>query len=215
MPPRIAHGPLTAAQLEEWYAVTDEPTDRRWVRASFISSLDGRVAGPDGLSGSLNAGSAADEHAFAQLRAWADVVVVGAGTVRQEGYRPLSATPMLIVSRSGDVPASAHEPEDGAGATGEVLVLGGDGESVRPGQVVDVCAEQGWRRVVLEGGPTLLGDWLTSGLVDELCLTLRPVLQGGDGPLLVPPGTQLRGLVGSASHVLHWGEDVLLRVRLR
>jgi riboflavin biosynthesis pyrimidine reductase len=59
--------------------------ERPWVRANFVSTLDGAATGPDGRSGSINTG--ADREVFALLRALADVVVVGAGTARAEGYR--------------------------------------------------------------------------------------------------------------------------------
>ena len=59
--------------------------ERPWVRANFVSTLDGAATGADGRSGSINTG--ADREVFALLRALADVVVVGAGTARAEGYR--------------------------------------------------------------------------------------------------------------------------------
>lgn len=59
------------------------PTSREWLRMNFITSLDG-AATRDGRSGGL--GDAADRRVFALLRRQADVVLVGAGTVRIEGY---------------------------------------------------------------------------------------------------------------------------------
>jgi riboflavin biosynthesis pyrimidine reductase len=56
-----------------------------WVRVNFVSTLDGAATGADGRSGSINTG--ADREVFALLRALADVVVIGAGTARAEGYR--------------------------------------------------------------------------------------------------------------------------------
>ncbi|WP_227000817.1 pyrimidine reductase family protein [Protaetiibacter intestinalis] len=56
------------------------------LRVNFVSSVDG-AATRDGLSGGL--GDAADRRYFELLRRAADVVVVGAGTVRAEGYGPL------------------------------------------------------------------------------------------------------------------------------
>ncbi|ADG74630.1 bifunctional deaminase-reductase domain protein [Cellulomonas flavigena DSM 20109] len=88
------------------------------VRANMVASIDGAATGPDGRSGSL--GTAADRRVFAVLRALADVVLVGAGTVRAEGYRELPVAAGLraaraaagfdarielaVVTRSGDVP---------------------------------------------------------------------------------------------------------------
>lgn len=46
-------------------------------------------------------------------------------------------------------------------------------------------AERGLRRVLAEGGPSLLGDQLEAGVVDELCLTVSPLLAGGPGGRIV------------------------------
>lgn len=103
------------AVLRELYAY---PTGR-WLRANMVSTLDGATTGPDGLSGSLSSGP--DRRVFAVLRTLADVVLVGAGTARAEGYGPAApppvfaarreaegrrpAAPFALVTRSGDVPA--------------------------------------------------------------------------------------------------------------
>lgn len=60
-----------------------EPSVLPWLRMNFISSLDG-AATHDGLSGGL--GDDVDGHLFELLRWWADVVLVGAGTIRKENY---------------------------------------------------------------------------------------------------------------------------------
>lgn len=84
MTPIHALGPdpsaeLTDAQLLELYAPSAGP----WLRMNFVSSLDGAVT-RDGLSGGL--GGEADHRVFELLRRWADVVLLGAGTARAEGY---------------------------------------------------------------------------------------------------------------------------------
>lgn len=69
------------------YAVTRHaPADRPWVMANFVAGLDGAVA-VDGKVGPLT--SPADQRVFHHLRGLADVVLVGAGTVRAEGYGPI------------------------------------------------------------------------------------------------------------------------------
>ena len=70
---------LTDEQLLESYA----PAALPWLRMNFVSSLDGAVT-RDGLSGGL--GDDADHRVFELLRRWADVVLLGAGTARDEGY---------------------------------------------------------------------------------------------------------------------------------
>lgn len=67
------------------------------VRTNMVASVDGAATGPDGRSGSL--GTAADRRVFGVLRALADVVLVGAGTVRAEGYRDLPVADGLRVAR--------------------------------------------------------------------------------------------------------------------
>lgn len=212
MATRTGQGPLTESELDDWYA-DGVPGTGPWVRASFITSLDGRATGPTGVSGDLNAGSEGDHAAFQAIRRWGDVVVVAAGTARAEGYEPLVGTPMIVVTRTGDVPESLQQPPDDG--HGEVIVLAGS--NVLPEQVLAHAARRGWRHVVLEGGPTLLRQWLEHDAVDELCLTVRPVLLGGDGPLVVPPGTEVPGPPGPrgrATHLVEWGGDLLVRTRL-
>ncbi len=58
------------------------PHERRYVRANFVTSLDGAAQGADEKSGSLS--SKADKRIFRLLRSLCDVIVVGAGTARSE-----------------------------------------------------------------------------------------------------------------------------------
>lgn len=60
------------------------PDGRTWIRANFVSTVDGAVTGVDGRSGSI--APRVDTRVFALLRSLADVILVGAGTARQEGY---------------------------------------------------------------------------------------------------------------------------------
>ena len=69
----------------------------RWVRACLVQSLDGALAGPDGLSASLS--SRTDRAVLAAVRALADAYLVGAGTVRAEDYGPVVARPELVQRR--------------------------------------------------------------------------------------------------------------------
>ncbi len=60
----------------------------------MVTSLDGAATGADGRSGSIN--NDADHVVFEVLRALSHVVVVGAGTIRAEGYPPLSVDDSLV-----------------------------------------------------------------------------------------------------------------------
>jgi riboflavin biosynthesis pyrimidine reductase len=72
------------------------------------------------------------------------------------------------------------------------VVLAG-AKVVEPPLMVEALAERGYHRLLCEGGPTLLGDVAASGALDELCLTISPLLVGGpsrrilDGPVMEPP----------------------------
>jgi riboflavin-specific deaminase-like protein len=89
----------TPAQLEraELLAAYEYPAEVRWVRANMVTSLDGAAQGSNGRSGTLS--SPGDKHVFAMLRALADVILVGAGTARKEGYGPDEPRPEYAAHR--------------------------------------------------------------------------------------------------------------------
>src|SRR5215207_8265585 len=70
------------------------PESRAWVRSNFVMSLDGSVQDPDGRSGSI--GTESDHEVFALQRSLADGVLVGANTVRIEGYRAIDLEPWQL-----------------------------------------------------------------------------------------------------------------------
>lgn len=70
------------------------------VRSNFVCSLDGSIQGPDGRAGSIN--TASDHYVFALHRAHADVILVGAGTVRTEGYRAVDLAPWQLELRAAE-----------------------------------------------------------------------------------------------------------------
>jgi riboflavin biosynthesis pyrimidine reductase len=63
------------------------PEGRRWVRANMVMTLDGAAAGPDGRSRSIS--SPGDRVVFNAIRRMAEVVLVGAETIRAERYAPM------------------------------------------------------------------------------------------------------------------------------
>lgn len=201
--------------LHTAYATPREP----WWRLNFVSTVDGAVTGQDGLSKSIQ--NAADQRVFELLRAWCDVLVVGAGTVRDEGYRP-NNNHLVLVSRHGSLPPSllegpldkvwmatgarAPELERTRALLGErCLVLGESGPDLT--RLADRLHTLGFARVLCEGGPALAADLLAAGLVDELCLTVVPSLVAGDphrllrGPA-VDVRLELAGMLHSDSTLL-------------
>jgi riboflavin biosynthesis pyrimidine reductase len=159
-------GELDSEALALAYAYPQLSTGQTWVRANFVSTLDGAATGDDGRSGSINTG--ADRDVFVLLRALSDVVLVGAGTARAEGYRRATVRapwlnlrqgrtahpPTAVFSRSGDVPprlSKAREDSgevllvtcEGAGSEAIHLArstLGVDNVIVRGDQSVDLSA---------------------------------------------------------------------------
>ncbi|WP_327264993.1 pyrimidine reductase family protein [Streptomyces sp. NBC_01232] len=182
-----------------------------WLRANMVSTLDG-AAQHDGRSQPISGES--DMRIFGTLRALADVVVVGAETVRQEGYRPARAREAFAARRaaSGQGPAPAiavvtasmdldfslplftsplvptlvvtgaaapaARVEEAVGAGAEVVVAG-DGAAVDVARAVRELAARGLRRQLTEGGPRLLGQFVAADALDELCLTISPMLTAG------------------------------------
>ncbi|MCX5330696.1 pyrimidine reductase family protein [Streptomyces sp. NBC_00140] len=183
-----------------------------WLRANMVSTLDG-AAQHDGKSQPIS--TAADMRIFGTLRGLADVVVVGAETVRQEGYRPARARAEFAERREaagqGPAPAiavvsasleldfslplftsplvptliltgAAAAPDRIATAekAGARVVIAGDGVGVEPARAVRALADLGFTRLLTEGGPRLLGQFVAAGVLDELCVTLAPMLTAGD-----------------------------------
>ena len=194
------------------------------LRAGFVVSVDGAVA-VDGRSGGL--ASPTDKAAFRALRTVADAVLVGAGTARIEDYRPVlhrpaaaawraghgrsAQTPLVVVSRRGDLATNARlhagpvilaVPEGVAVPPGPADVI----RTVDPAELVAALHERGLTRLLCEGGPTLLTSFLQAGVVDELCLTTAPKAVGQSphllGQLPAPVDLRLLSLVHEDPGVL-------------
>ena len=238
--PRGDDAELDDAALARLYAYPQSPG--AWVRANMVASLDG-AAVVDGLSAGLS--SPGDRRVFWALRALADVIVVGAGTARAEGYRPTrmkepwaslalragrpAAPPLALVSRALDLdpaaPLIAGAPDDArtivitcesspaaaraALAKAADVIVAGEG-SVDLAAALAALASRGLPRVLCEGGPRLLSDIAARGLLDELCLTLSPVL-AGPGPVRILAGPPLPAQRLRLAHLLE--EDGVLFAR--
>jgi len=214
--------------LPDLLELYDVPDRRRLVRGGMVLSADGGAV-HDGSSRPLS--TPADRAVFRALRAVSDVVLVGAGTARVEGYGPLRLSPeqqtwrtqrgrpplpaLAVVSRSLDLPerllevatvvtcaSSAHE------GLRDPVVAGQD--RVDLAGALDQLAARGLRQVLCEGGPDLLGELVGAGLLDELCATLSPHLVGRapgllGAPLAAPvPLRLLHVLEDDGSLLLRW-----------
>jgi riboflavin biosynthesis pyrimidine reductase len=170
------------------------PADRPYVVVNMVASVDGRAA-LDGRSEAL--GGPADKEVFFELRASVDAVLAGTGTLRAESYgrlvrrperiaqreaRGLEAEPVaLVLSRSGDVPTEIPLLNDPQARP--VIYTGEDAEPA--GALRRVRAEHGVRSVLCEGGPALNAGLLAAGVVDELFLTISPLLAATADPLTI------------------------------
>jgi 5-amino-6-(5-phosphoribosylamino)uracil reductase len=154
----------------------------------MVASLDGTTV-VDHRSEGLS--SAVDKELLSTLRSIADLIIVGAGTVRAEGYGPPRKPGQRIgvVSHSGNVDASLPLFASGAG----FLIVPEDAppqrvDTVRAGigalDLPAAVAQLDADFVQAEGGPGLNGSLLDADLIDELNLTISPQLAGGDGPRL-------------------------------
>jgi riboflavin biosynthesis pyrimidine reductase len=196
--------PVDDVDLESVYAY---PSDGPWLRANMVATVDGSTTDPEGVSGGIS--GEIDKTVFRLLRQLSDVILVGATTVRVEGYRSADK-PIAVVSRSleldfssslfaeADSPtvlitcAAAPGPRlDRAREVGDVVVCG-DLE-VDLALAVQALVQRGHQRLLTEGGPTLLAGLVEADVLDELDLTISPMLVAGharrliDGPLLTPP----------------------------
>lgn len=222
------------------------------VRANMVGSVDGHAT-IAGRVGALT--GAADQALLVALRGWCDVLLVGAGTVRAEGYglvdlpapardwrlsRGRPARPVLaIVSGSldldPDLPAFADAAEQGPDALPWVVTVPGadpdrrarlapyahllevepgpDGRPSLPGAVA-ALRTAGLARVLSEGGPAVLGGLIGAGVVDELFLTLSPVLVGGDGPRILRADGYAAPVPLQLLDVLGAGDELFLRYGL-
>ncbi|MBP1820942.1 pyrimidine reductase family protein [Mycobacterium sp. OAE908] len=189
-----------------------------WVRGNMIASLDGGAT-DDGKAGGL--AGAGDRAVFSLMRHAADVILVGASTVRIENYSgaqlPVAARqerqhrgqaevpPIAVVTRSANIDPHAllftrtevpplilttsrfhDDARRRLGSVAEVIDASGrEPESVDNATVLRILAERGLYRVLTEGGPLLLGSLIEEGLLDELCLTVAPILVGGGSKRIV------------------------------
>lgn len=216
-----------------------------WLRVNFVASADGAVE-LDGYSEGLS--SAADRAIFKILRMCCDALLVGAGTLTHEGYRPLRLDeerrawrravglpeyPVLVVvsgalSVPPEHPALADAPvrpivvthdqspidrRKALSEVSDVMVCSrvGAADAVDLTAVRDQLTGRGLAQLLCEGGPHLFGGLAAADLVDELCLTMSPLLTGpGADRIIAGPATAtVRRL--RLAHVITEADNVMLR----
>jgi riboflavin-specific deaminase-like protein len=194
------------------------PAGRPFVLANMIATADGRAA-MDGRTGAL--GGDADLEQLLELRALADAVLIGTGTVRAEGYDRLVRSAerrehrrasglaedptAVLISRRFDIPWDAglfQAPEQpvliytsgqndaqapATPAPVEVVRL----DEPTPAAALADLRSRGVRALLCEGGPSLLRGLVAAGLLDELFLTIAPLLTGDRGEPQILDGDRL------------------------
>jgi 2,5-diamino-6-(ribosylamino)-4(3H)-pyrimidinone 5'-phosphate reductase len=177
---------------------------RPYVIINMVSTIDGKTA-VEGRSSGI--GDQTDRQAMRTLRAGADAVMIGAGTLRAEklslgldepadGRQPLA----IIVSQTGDVALESnlivgehqevvvittHDApenlEDRLRESARVLrVPATPSGAMNLGEALEVLkSKYAVELLLVEGGPSLNHSLISSSLADELFLTLAPKLLGG------------------------------------
>jgi len=205
-----------------------------WLRASMVASVDGAASlggRSGGLSGDadrlvfsvlrsladvilVGAGTARAEKyrpvrgsevwaALRDGRAPVPPIAVVTGKLDLSDDAPLLAgttgTARTIVLTTEAAPAARRAA---VARHADMIVAGRD--AVSPTAAVAALAARGYRRVLVEGGPGLLGQITAAGLLDEICVTVSPVLEGGHaGRILAAPQAWPGAATGlSLVHVL-------------
>ncbi|QNO36426.1 dihydrofolate reductase family protein [Protaetiibacter sp. SSC-01] len=191
--------PETRERLRELYRRDDGAPG---IRLNLVASVDGSARGDDGTSETLS--SRADRAVLGAIRAESDVVLVGAATLRAEGYLLPRTARLAVVTASGDLSGAST---GGATDADRLLVLGPGSAGARVAETLptphtfvelpagtdgrvdlavalDALAEVGAPRIVCEGGPALAAELIAAGLVGEVCLSTSPRLVGGGLPVL-------------------------------
>jgi riboflavin-specific deaminase-like protein len=225
-------------QLAECYAVNDRSSQS--VRVNFVASIDG-AATDHGLSAGLS--GQADKRVFDLLRRLSDVILVGAGTVRAEGYGAMQLDLASVQARRANgladqpvfaivsgalrldpestvftnapvraivvtVEASSRAKQKALSRVADVVVCGE--ESIDVDVMLDAFVQRGLRQLLCEGGPTLFGTLLEADRVDELCLTISPLVEGGDARRIVL-GTPEKARHMTLHHALVSAGTLMLR----
>lgn len=162
--------------LDDW--LTAARLGRPHITVKWASTLDGRTAAADGTSRWIT-GAAARQRVHEQREA-SDAIVVGTGTVLADDPSLTArgdAGELLATQPTPVVVGTRAVPKDAAVFRHPHPVIFEGTHDLR--DVVADLHQRGFRRVYVEGGPTLASAFVAAGLVDEYAIYLAPSLLGG------------------------------------
>ena len=190
------------AKLLEWY----RPPSAEWLRVNLVATVNGSAAGKDGTSETIT--SAMDRRILGVIRELSDVVLVGAASVRSEGYQLPTKSRLAVVTSTGHL--DGHRIDSDAGDrlivicpfavvdivrrqfSGALILSRADENTspaapMDPSEIMELLRDNGFASIVCEGGPRLATQLVNAGLTDELCLTTSPLLTSARLPLFASP----------------------------
>jgi diaminohydroxyphosphoribosylaminopyrimidine deaminase / 5-amino-6-(5-phosphoribosylamino)uracil reductase len=230
---RASVAPLPSPWEELFGPLRTGKHDASVVIGQIGQSLDGRIATESGHSHYIN-GPAGLAHLH-RLRALVDAVVVGVGTAIADdpqltvrhvaGPNPAR----VVIDPTGRLPAKARlfaadgirrlivtTTRQSAVPSGvEVVCLPKAGDSIEPPAILAALAEQGLRRVLIEGGAATVSRFLAARCLDRLHVVVAPIIFGsGRAGLVLPPIDRADQALRAPIRTHRLGDEVLFDVDL-
>lgn len=189
---RLYPGPTETIDGDDRERLLDlyRPPRSEWLRLNLVASVTGTAKGSDGTSETLS--NPADRRILGVIRELADVVLIGANSLRTEAYLYPRRSRLAVVTCSGNLaghrmpdatpivlcpPAAVdHVLTDLPGA--EIVELDPVGDALPAAAVIAALRERGLVSIVCEGGPSLAAQLIDAGIVDEFCLATSPRVGG-------------------------------------
>ncbi len=221
-----------------WHPKSIEPGDQAQVVVGQLGqSLDGQIATATGESKYIN-GTSGLAHLHV-LRAWSDAVIVGVGTVIADNPRltvrlvPGEHPMRLVLDPKGRIPTNAQLLSDPAIRTVVMTAVGVQVDDLPehvevvpfmttaqgqlcPTAVLQWLSDQGYQRILVEGGPMTLAGFMAANCIDHLHLLTSAMLLGTGKPGIQQPAPHRLSEARQFSATAHTlGDDLLLACNLR